>query len=147
MPGSYNQEVAEFPGLESWFLTVMVYGPTGTSIPLFGRYNVNRDRKLKLGILLLNVGDFAFELLMDVFQESVCWHLTEGKGNIHPFHTRRTRDKRWRERPPSTLCSQPTTGKLFCKLLFPRGQWDLILFPFLFWGCFWVASSGCDQKR
>lgn len=75
--------MAEFPGLESWFLTVMVYGPTGTSIPLFGRYNVNRDRKLKLGILLLHVGDFAFELLMDVFQESVCWHLTEGKGNTH----------------------------------------------------------------
>lgn len=142
MPGLYNQEVAEFPGLESWFLTVMVYGPKGTSLPLFGRYIVNGDRKLKLRILLLYVGDFALKLLMDPFQEFVCWYLTEGKGNIHPFHTGRTRDKRWRERPPSTLYSQPTTGKLFCKLLIPCGWCDLILFPSLSWSCFWVASSG-----
>lgn len=78
-PGLYNEEVAGFPGLESWFLTIMLYGFQGASLSPFGRYSVNGDRKLKLRILLLYVGDPVSELLMDCFQEFVCWHLAEGK--------------------------------------------------------------------
>ena len=47
---------------------------------------MNGDRKLTLRTLLPSAGDPVFALLMDLFQESVCWHLTEGKGNIHPSH-------------------------------------------------------------
>lgn len=86
MPRLCNQEVAEFPGLESWFLTVMLYGPKGGSLPPFGRYAVNGDRKLKLRILLPDAGDPVFELPMDPFQEFACWHFTEGEGNTHPSH-------------------------------------------------------------
>lgn len=35
-------------------------------------------------------------------------------------------------------------GKGLCKLLIPVG--GVILFPSLFWDCFWVASSGWDWK-
>lgn len=146
MPGLYNQEVAEFPGLESWFLTAMVYGPTGTSLPLFGRYIVNGDRKLKLRIFLTSVGDFAFKLLMDPFQEFVCWHFTEGKGIITytPFTQggRGTHDG-GRGHPPLCVCSQPR-GNYFVNSWSLVGSCDLILFHSLFWSCFWVASSGWD---
>lgn len=48
MPGLYNQEVAEFPGLEAWFLTAVLAGPKGARLPLVWKYIVNGDRKLKL---------------------------------------------------------------------------------------------------
>lgn len=108
MPGLYNQEVAAFPGLESWFLTAVLYGPRGTSLPQFGRYIVNGDRKPKLRILLPSVGEPVFERPMDLFQEFVCWHLTEGEGNRHPFTQggRGTSDG-GRDHPPLGVGSQP----------------------------------------
>lgn len=36
MPGLYNREVAEFPGLEAWFLTAVLAGPQGARLPGFG---------------------------------------------------------------------------------------------------------------
>lgn len=44
MPGLYNQEMAEFPGLESWFLTNTLCGPRGISLPPFGRCIERRQK-------------------------------------------------------------------------------------------------------
>lgn len=51
---------------------------------------MNGDRKLKLRILLLYVGDPVLESLMDPFQESVLAFNRE-KGNIQPWRMGRTR--------------------------------------------------------
>lgn len=66
---------------------------------------MNGDRKLELRILLPYVGDPVLELLMDHFQEFVCWHLTEGKV-IYTPGAQGGRDG-GRDHPPDGVRSQP----------------------------------------
>lgn len=147
----HNQEVAEFPSLESWFLTILLYDFPGASLPPFGRRRMNGDRKLKLGILLPYVGDPVSKLPMAPLQEFVRWHFTEGEKVIDTLWHKSTRDG-VEGRPPSLLHSQPALGKQFCKLYFPCGWCDGILLPSLFWTGFESlvpaeAGSGNTQSR
>lgn len=84
MPGLYNQGVAAFPGLESWFWAAALSGPQGASLPRFGRNTERRQAGEELGPPA-SVGEAAFEVLAGLFQEFACWHLTEGEGNIQPL--------------------------------------------------------------
>lgn len=103
MPGLYNQEVAGFPRSGILVLAVMLSWPLlGTSLSLsIWKARQCGDRKLKLRIFLLYVGDPVLNL-MDPFQEFVCWHLTERK----VIYTTGAWGGRWdqqrRQRPPST---------------------------------------------